>query len=368
MKITPRKIDLNQLPQAEADFFGLVRSNVDENDQVFADLTNFFASESDVVIYTDYYFSYWSWFVRLTWERVGIMESTSFADQVLARQVPAAIALGFDVWKELVWNLHFRNAFPDDMTAAFTLMKKRFLESEAIIGLYKGALVSVKDLIPEIKRLNGPQPDSLQSAETMSKIQACFTNYNNNSQLVNTFVKPELATDQFVGLVNFFLGVESDRIWYVVDSFVRDSVPPVEITIPEGVDVDESVLEPEPENVAEVQDRSIENPPAANYSEIKTMIEARFARDASGEFVNLDGVLALLDSLASDQGDDQIRELYYFDEGAGKFQWNQMLLTWYGSWTNHRHQKSGRHDRARSFVGIQKNARRDTSGRTKGSG
>jgi hypothetical protein len=128
MKITPRKIDLSQLPQAEADFFGLVRSGADENDQVFADLTNFFANESDVVIYTDYYFSYWSWFVRLTWERVGIMESASFADQVLARQVPTAIALGFDVWKELMWNLHFRNAFPDDMAAAFTLMKKRFLE------------------------------------------------------------------------------------------------------------------------------------------------------------------------------------------------------------------------------------------------
>jgi len=61
-------------------------------------------------------------------------------------------------------------------------------------------------------------------------------------------------------------------------------------------------------------------------AEVKQMIESRFKKDKSGQFNNIEGVLALLGQLADTYKDPSIAELYYFDENAGGFKWNEELI------------------------------------------
>jgi|GEM_PF-5815423 len=69
-----------------------------------------------------------------------------------------------------------------------------------------------------------------------------------------------------------------------------------------------------------------EKPTAMSYDQIKTMIDSRFEKDASGEYTNIEGVMVMLSGFAADQNDPQIAELYYFDEQKGKFMWNNAIL------------------------------------------
>lgn len=317
------KIQLGEIVSAEVDFWNQAQESPEANEEMYKELFDFFANQPAPLIYNEHYPSYWRWFTQMTWARSGNFETSVFASQIMAKQVPIALALGYDVWDALIWHLHFRTPFSDDMASAYTLFREAFFGSDAVLGLYKGQLVAVKDLIPEIEKINRPGVDSLETAETMSKIQTCFATYSDRPELLNYFVKPEKSTDMFVGLVNFFLGVKPDRVLYVVDGYVHESSSVADTNAAAAVaETETAVAESVPIEapVEEVQ------APKVNYADVKNMIEARFTRDASGEFTNLDGVLALLDSLATDQGDDRIRELYYFDEGTGKFQWNEGLL------------------------------------------
>ena len=69
-----------------------------------------------------------------------------------------------------------------------------------------------------------------------------------------------------------------------------------------------------------------EKPTAMSYDQIKTMIDSRFEKDASGEYTNIEGVMVMLSGFAADQNDPQIAELNYFDEQRGKFMWNNAIL------------------------------------------
>lgn len=60
----------------------------------------------------------------------------------------------------------------------------------------------------------------------------------------------------------------------------------------------------------------------ADYSEIKKDIEARFAKDSDGQFVDLAGVLGELESLSEKYNDAKIKDLYFFEENEGKFKWS----------------------------------------------
>ncbi len=105
---------------------------------------------------------------------------------------------------------------------------------------------------------------------------------------------------------------------------------PVEKTVVEEV-VETPNKEEKEETIVptETTEPILEEKPEENkmsLNEIKEMIVSRFA-DKDGKIENIEGVLTLLHSLADDYKDENIRELYYFDEEKGDFSWNINLLT-----------------------------------------
>ena len=63
-----------------------------------------------------------------------------------------------------------------------------------------------------------------------------------------------------------------------------------------------------------------------SYPSIKSQLEQEFSYDESGELQPIENVLARLSQLAEENNDENIEELYMFDEETGKFMWNEDLI------------------------------------------
>jgi hypothetical protein len=59
---------------------------------------------------------------------------------------------------------------------------------------------------------------------------------------------------------------------------------------------------------------------------VKSDVEDEVQKDDKGQFVNLEEVFGKLDRLAEENNDDRIRDLFYYNEKTGKFEWNEDLL------------------------------------------
>lgn len=309
--LTIRSLDAESLSQFNIDYETVLLQNPAGRELAYQSWHSFFLSQGSEIDW-QYQDSFFGWYTDLTWMHLKNVSETTVIKMAFGRQVPVALWRGIDVWKELMFYLD-GIADPQLIESVYGKIQQEFFNSLAIVGVWKEKKYTVADLVKDVRLVGDKNVDSLRSAETLSKVRQILS--QNESRYLKISVDENL--DRLVGLINFFLGVEPTAVWFVVDGFIN----------PEKYEVNGKILNEPEKEVGQQQVDSTNNRPAANYGEIKTMIEARFARDASGEFVNLDGVLALLDSLATDQGDDQIRELYYFDEGVGKFQWNQVLLT-----------------------------------------
>lgn len=277
-----------------------------------------FFSKKDLNTDWEYRWSYFRWYTDLTWRRLNQLTVEEVAQIAFGRQLSTALRLDFDVWEELVLYLNTL-IDPQAIESAYLQIQESFFSSNVIIGLVSQNPVTVQQSINNLRIINQENTDSLRSAELFAKIKPAFTEIEPGTEAF-WLSTPEVFFDRFVGLVNFFLGVDKDHIWFVVDSFINPERYKEGSQLAEKESAIAEVVLTEPT----VEEKKVSK---VSYADIKNMIEARFTRDTSGEFANLDGVLALLDSLATDQGDDQIRELYYFDEGTGKFQWNEALLT-----------------------------------------
>lgn len=311
-----KNLSHEQVAALENEYQNLLLSTPTDSEKVWQALRSFFSDKNSQVDW-QYRQSYWRWYTDLTWRRLGRLDDDAFLNTAIKRQVPMALTMGFDVWNDLMFRLNDL-IDPQLVKNAYEKIRSTFLESEAVVGADSSVVYTVADLVKKLKASNQPGSDSLSSAEGLATVKRVFQGANKEYGIESV----EVVFDRFVGLVNFFLGVEPEDAWFIVDAYVNpEKYEKTEAGAPGNVPENNNTNT----NIATTESTVEVN--QVNYTDIKSMIEARFTRDGSGEFTNLDGVLALLDSLAADQGDDQIRELYYFDEGAGKFQWNEALLT-----------------------------------------
>lgn len=59
-----------------------------------------------------------------------------------------------------------------------------------------------------------------------------------------------------------------------------------------------------------------------SYPEIKSKILQFFPKDENGEIVDNEGVFEVLEKTAMKYNDEKIKEIYYYNEETGKFEWS----------------------------------------------
>ncbi|MFH0857719.1 MAG: hypothetical protein V1848_03150 [Candidatus Magasanikbacteria bacterium] len=319
-----------------------------------------------------YYHTYWRWFSELTSQNIHFLNQEQFVNLYISRQIPVLLQLGYSPL-QMLYVYFSQNTFDGiDMPPLYTRVKNAFINSPAIIGKDGENYVRIKDIFAEYSLLLQRGDNAIERANFKSRILGIF---KKNEKIVDLPIfdpDTEKVMIYFLNLMNFFIGVKEDGIFPLVyayfnpDEFEETGVKKdeeVEKSVEEYTKT--SVVQPVPEEKPRVEEKKVEfakvptvlpkqeitpEPPKDDLfyrapveekpvevtpetprkkldpKVIQKMIESRFNKNENGEFMNVEGVLTLLDSLANEYGDDSLRELYHFDEEQGKFVWNNALL------------------------------------------
>ena len=325
-----------------------------------------------------YFFTYWKLYADLANRKLIDFSKEDFINIYIGRQIPSQIFLDTDVWQQIVIYLGLKTPYVVDMANLYVKIKRAFFESEAIIGIVDGKNYIVKDLIKEIKIIYAHGNDSMEVAKLKSKLESLLFIHKEMIDS-NIYYDKKKCVGRFIDLIHFFLGVDEDVIFYIVDAFLHPqeydedwkaqsqkvsakSSPVVEekkaeenTSVTRRVEEKKLVVDVEPievkqgEKVEEVSARggfvdveedelferkeemnnevketsarggSVNVGKVMTHEQIKEMIESRFNKNENGEFTNAEGVFTLLGALAAEYDDPKILELYYYDEKEGKF-------------------------------------------------
>ncbi|MFA5175149.1 MAG: hypothetical protein WC430_01860 [Patescibacteria group bacterium] len=345
---TPEAIE-----RKEKEYMELI-SNKESAKKLWLELHEYFSNSNprnDFVFYN----SYWRWYTDLTWSGLNDVSQEDFVNIVIARQLPMATLLGFDVFKKIIWYLNFVCPEAREMESLFYKAREALLNSESAIGQRQNKEITMSDIIKEITLIENRGEDAMEAAELNMKLSEMIIPEEKYMSAYYADLEPEEIIAKLKYVINFFLGMNPSDVW----SFVEVSLFPREYgekapweieseEIKEPVEkVGEKILlktaepimsaektasvskEAEIKKEIEIKDeKKIENiieetkPIKPSTKEIKRMILERFPADADGQMENIEGVLAMLESFADEYEDAKIKEMYYFDETEGKFKWN----------------------------------------------
>jgi hypothetical protein len=240
--------------------------------------------------------AFWFIYTDFTWGTLRAKDREFFVNIAISRQIPMAVMTGSDVLREIMLYLDFRAIDNEDCQSLFSKAKTAFLNSSAYIGKIDNQDFTVADLVKKIKYFNSVSDNSLAEAKFRDDLQRAIYPKEQNFLYKYFQEDKELTVTSLLNLVDFFLGVEPDKIWYIVEAYVNPDL-----------------MKESPETASNSK---------LNYAEIKQQMENKYKKDAEGNFQELEKVLIELNDLAEKYTDPKIAELYYFDEVSGKFVWN----------------------------------------------
>ncbi|HSR89608.1 MAG TPA: hypothetical protein VLK22_04450 [Candidatus Udaeobacter sp.] len=277
--------------------------------------------------------TYFRIYTELTWKMFGAQNPDFIVNMAIARQIPMALQLDFNVFESIVSYLGSQALVEAEVQSLYLKIQKAFLESEAVIGVWQGENITVSEVIKEINSVYN-SGDSLEQADFESRLlQIMFS--NEEAEKYST-VDPEDGKGRFLDLVSFFQTFAQEDISYIVDSLLNpekyeNNAAAQEELSPES-EIEETsesaAVAPQPassrlESKSAFEQTSVVEPPARlAMAQIKSQIESQFKKDTEGNFVDLEGVMAKLSELADKYNDPKIVEAIYFDEQDNKFKWN----------------------------------------------
>jgi len=380
-----KQLTPEQISEKEKEF-GDILSNPQKIEDTWEELDNYFktATYSDV---EKFWNSYWKWFVELTWIALRIRNKKDFVQMAVQQQITMAFLLGFDVWSEIIRYLILIPADKQELKVLYNDARNSFLNSKAYLGKIGETKIYLKDIIKEVQKNELTNIESLENAKFKAKLRTILiSNVKNENDF--PFFKVDEGMIKLLNLISFFIAIDADKIEPIIflfrhpeinieeeDEIVKlseiekasskieeqkidfiakeekmektptplteklkqvDVLPkeePKENKIKEEeveTKIEQTLEQKEENNIStetkEPVSEETQEESKMSLNEIKEMIVSRFA-DKDGKIENIEGVLTLLHSLADDQKNEKIRELYYFDEEKSDFSWNNDLLT-----------------------------------------
>ncbi len=324
-----QKLTAEEIEKQEQEFRKFVIDNPAEAEKAVSAFNDFFDGGAKD---GDYWMSNFRWYTELVWKRLLTFDPDFVVEVAIKRQVPMALFLDYDVWRELMIYFHV-HAFSDwdETVNLYTKMRRAFLESKAVIGKWKGQEVTVADLVKDITVLNSRPSDSITEAEFRSRLKQ--TMFPKDDAIFQRYAvaEPDVATDRLVGFINFFLGVDAEHIWYAIEAYfypkptveaVSPAASPQKPAAPSGKSEILNSKSASPQGRGPAEAGKSVKPVAPSSIQIKKAIEGKYKQDKDGQFEDVAEVLGKLAELAEKYKDPKLAEMYYYDEKDGKFKWN----------------------------------------------
>ena len=343
MFISSLELTNEQLVQKEAEFQQLLL-DVEPKEKVWEELRNFF-DKATVLDIDKYRYSYWRWYVWLTWDRLNSLSQDDLINIAVGQQLSMAMLLNRDVLRELMWYFVANNYLEGDLDSLFIKLKNVFRGSNLILGRWRNKEVTIAEIVAEHSAIRQRGNDALDMAAFNSKLKDIFSSTTDPFFQKYILVNPEDAVGRFTQFALFFFLMESKDVWYAVDVFMhpdRKIVPEESVLTHSPINSSPTMakIEPKPPEPTIAPPKAFVSPPRAkkepevkvekekkfSYSEIKAQIVNQFPKDVKGEFLDISAVLRELERLAGKFADDSIRDLYIYNEQSGKFEWNDQLI------------------------------------------
>ena len=259
-----------------------------------------------------FFHDYFRWYTDLTWQRVNILKSDDFISIAIRRQLYKALQLGFDISSTISYHLDFNTFEPETMQKLYEKIRQAFFESPCIMGVEKGVSITFSEFLKRLEKIK--VLDALQKAESYTQwnqllaVPAAYKEYY-------TVVTPDAMIDNIEGLAAFFAGIQSKNIFYIVQAFIHPGL----------FDKAPTVLPPEPEldetNFDNEEEIDLEAAQIIAYEDIRAAVDAKFLKDETGQYQDIEGVFGYLEEIATQYEDPRIAKLLYFDEQSGGFVW-----------------------------------------------
>jgi len=357
--ISGRTLSPKEIEQKNLEFNSL---NISEQEKLWEELHGYFKNAPELD--QKYFWSYFRWYTELSWMSFVNRDRDFVIRFAFTRQVPLALLLGIDVWKEFIWYLNSHAFKEREMEVFYNNVKEAFFKSSAVVGVWQGKTLLVSDLVKEIEIIN-QRKDSLRLAEILTRLQEILFPKDLETQSTlqkYVLVDSEIVVNLFVDLINFFIGVQSEQIVALVDGLIhgekfeviqellatKAETESVESAtnasqIPPTLESKEVIQNPtlstpasfKQKNSLTTENKSVtaqvtKNSPSAitrpTNREIKKMIEELFPPNPQGNIVEFERVIAMLNTLADRYKDSSIRDLYFYNEKDGNFYWNENLI------------------------------------------
>ena len=302
-----------------------------QREEVWEELDKYFRSQG--ISNRDLFYSYWRWYVALSWAYFMSREKVFLSDAAFSRQIPMAILLDYDVWENLISYLQIKTLDRQDMEALYSRIRDNFINSEAVLGKNEEKDYTVANLVQETRVLNARGNDTIAEAEFRNKIIKIM--FPKEDELFDKyiFVDQDTAVDRLFYLTQFFLGMEPENIWYFEETYWHPEkyekapvvapvpVAPVTAALAKPETTQSSKQSPPKPASVPAKPAEVKKSQPMDLIKVRQTIDFQFKKDSSGQYEDIAGVLDMLNELAKQNNNPKISEMLYFDEQAGAFKW-----------------------------------------------
>ena len=248
------------------------------------------------------YCLYWPIFVRTTWFDFNKIDR-NLVLKLITNQIFAAFMMGVDVKDAVLRYAQLEFLVEDERLNFFKQFKELMFSSDFVWTKIDGKEVVLKELIKEYDgQKNKKQVENLISKIIDQEIPAF-------EMIIKMFyIDKEIIFKNIEKFLVMMNEIKEENFIQYCDEYNNPLTREKNITEETS---EKPLAKPEPTPMA---------PPS--YTEIKNKIIQFFPKDENGEIIDTEGVFEVLEKTANKYNDEKIKELYYFDEATGKFEWS----------------------------------------------
>ncbi|HRY36515.1 MAG TPA: hypothetical protein P5230_01375 [Candidatus Magasanikbacteria bacterium] len=295
---TQLNLDDSQLEkmQAEIDLF-----TNEQADVFFGDLINVFSStdfEEDYEMRK----SYLRWFTEISFRRFLNLPINFLKDIFFKKEIAMSFLLGYDVLDRFLLyvasNYYLKSQ--DEVLGDFNACKESMKNSGAIIGKIGEKSIAFSEVIVKFRQI--------QNKEEFKKyLNVLFEDLQTKDEYFNEYFLNDkgVFVENVYKFTDFMFGSEKKDIFRIADEYARTG----------NLKIGDNVVSQKEEKAG---GKSL---PVPSYSEIKSKIIQFFPKNEASEIIDSEGVFEVLEKTAAKYNDEKIKELYYYNEATGKFEW-----------------------------------------------
>ncbi len=322
----PRHASLDERRSLYREYVTRIEPDTERAFQLWQSMSGFFSS--DIALQHDYDYFFELLYVDLTWRFLSYLH-TDKVGSVVSKTFHIAPVLGVDVWQKIVSYLQNPMLSKLEQIRIYGAIRSAVLASSATFPApYKNTIYSVRDIVEQIEDQENLESGSLEEADMLSRVTSLYMVDSSFSVEKSMYSDLTWGVKQLFEVIHFFLGVKPDSIDIVVREYFLEKppMPPVPyedlydgyVPDQESVpDTNEVILEDGKEGKTVNELRTL--------SEIYQSAQSTFGTDLST--IDIPVLLSYLDTQATEQGDERIRDLVRFNESTGKFEWNTDMLS-----------------------------------------